>query len=205
MKRSDRPSRSRPSPVCRSEYAVSPFHQTPPYALHALADAGYCGCIGGLIRNDPEFVMARGGELAGMPRGFVGHSQQCMLHGDCMLNNRDPLAIYKEAFEQAKSGHIFFGYLDHPISQRYAYGWENEERRVTIHKEFIHHILRSGDVLSCSQDDAMDFLRFKAAVTVTLSCREKRIESPAYLQSKWRIAVEYAGNVHCLPEFGASL
>jgi len=186
-------------------YAVSPFHQTPPYALHALADAGYRGCIGGLIRNDPEFVMARGGELADMPRGFVGHSQQCMLHGDCMLNNRDPLAAYKEAFEQAKSARIFFGYLDHPFSQRYAYGWENEERRIAAHNEFIRYIRRSGSVLYCSPDDAMDFLRFKAAVTATLSHRKMHIEPPANLQSKWRVAVEYDGNMHCLPEFGATL
>src|SRR5690606_34287330 len=39
-------------------YAVSPFHQSPQYALEALCDVGYSGCIGGIIRNDPEFLLA---------------------------------------------------------------------------------------------------------------------------------------------------
>src|SRR5690606_27172436 len=110
-------------------YAVSPFHQSPQYALEALCDVGYSGCIGGIIRNDPEFLLARGGELAGFPVGFIGHSQQCMLHGDCLLEAGDPLAIYKMAFDQALETRSLFGYLDHPFSERYQYGWVDEESR----------------------------------------------------------------------------
>ena len=49
------------------QYVVSPFHQTPAYALDALVDSGYTGCIGGIIRNDPEFLFARGGCVAFQP------------------------------------------------------------------------------------------------------------------------------------------
>jgi hypothetical protein len=148
-------------------YAVAPFHQAPPYALDALADAGYDGCIGGIVRNDPEFLLARGGKLAGVPADFVGHSQQCMLHGDCMLESDDPISIFKSAFAQAKETRTLFGYLDHPFSARYQYGWSDEAARIEAHKNFIAHIRRvSARPCFMSEDDAMDFLRAKSAVEV---------------------------------------
>jgi hypothetical protein len=147
----------------RPRYAVSPFHQTPPYALEALMDAGYDGCIGGIIRNDPEFLLARGGVPAGLPWGFIGHSQQCMLHGDCLLDADDPIAIFKTAFAQAKETRTLFGYLDHPFSARYQYGWPGEDARISAHRDFIAHIRASAPkTLFLSENDALDFLRFKS-------------------------------------------
>lgn len=146
-------------------YAVSPFHQTPPYALAALSDAGYRGCIGGIIRNDPEFMLARGGELANLPQGFVGHSQQCMLHGDCMLSGEDPLAIFKKAFDQAMDTHTLFGYLDHPFSERYQYGWQDEDSRIAAHIGLISYIRsRSVNPLFISENTALDFLHDRAKI-----------------------------------------
>jgi hypothetical protein len=146
-------------------YAVSPFHQTPDYALQGLVDAGYAGCIGGIIRNDPDFLLARGGVLAGMPDGFVGHSQQCMLHGDCMLQGDDPLAIFKQAFDQAMDSATLFGYLDHPFSERYAYGWESEVQRVQAHTDLIAYIRsRSVQPVFMNENVAMDFLQMKGRV-----------------------------------------
>lgn len=148
-------------------YAVSPFHQSPQYALRALADVGYDGCIGGIIRNDPEFVVARGGRIAGVPDGFVGHSQQCMLHGDCMLGAGDPLRIYKQAFDLAYETRTLFGYLDHPFSARYQYGWTDEPARIAAHETFVAHIRsRAANPLFMSESDALDFLRFRSLVDV---------------------------------------
>ncbi len=146
-------------------YAVSPFHQSPPYALAALCDAGYCGCIGGIIRNDPEFLMARGGELANMPRGFIGHSQQTMLHGDCMLIEGDPLRIFKAAYDRAYETRTLFGYLDHPFSPRYQYGWIDETQRIEAHRGLIGHIrARAKKPLFLDEIQALDFLRERAAI-----------------------------------------
>lgn len=144
-------------------YAVSPFHQSPPYALVALADAGYQGCIGGIIRNDPEFLMARGGLVADLPRGFIGHSQQCMLHGDCMLEQGDPLHVYKRAFDRAYETMTFFGYLDHPFSERYQYGWKDEEERIEAHINLVRHIRsKASRPIFLGENEAMDFLFWKA-------------------------------------------
>src|SRR5262249_26887143 len=37
-------------------FAVSPFHQNSVTVSQALADAGYEAFVGGIIRNDPEFL-----------------------------------------------------------------------------------------------------------------------------------------------------
>ncbi|WP_345813079.1 polysaccharide deacetylase family protein [Paraburkholderia sp. PREW-6R] len=151
----------------RVRYAVSPFHQSPDYALRALADGGYIGCVGGIIRNDPEFVLARGGELAGMPHGFIGHSQQCMLHGECMLAEGDALAVFKQAFDQAFQTGTLFGYLDHPFSPRYAYGWPDEPTRVAAHRAFLDYLsTRASKPLFLHEEAALDFLLQRSRVQV---------------------------------------
>ena len=147
------------------EYAVSPFHQSPHYALQGLCDAGYKGCIGGIISNDPEFLLARGGELAGLPQGFIGHSQQTMMHGDCMLAEGDPLAVFKAAFDQALETRTLFGFLDHPFSERYAYGWPDETVRIQAHRDLIDHIRsKARSPRFMDEREAMDFLRARAAI-----------------------------------------
>lgn len=150
------------------KYAVSPFHQSPKYALDALCDAGYTGCIGGIIKNDPEFLLARGGELAEVPNGFIGHSQQVMLHGDCLLKEKDPLKIYKAAFDFAYQTKTLFGYLDHPFSPRYQYGWENEQQRTDAHIQIIDYIKsKTQKAMFWSENDALDFLYDKAHINIS--------------------------------------
>lgn len=147
-------------------YAVSPFHQTPEYARSALSDVGYDGCIGGIIRNDFDFLMARSGVPPYSSQGFIGHSQQCMLHGDCIMTGTDPLVIYKKAFELAKESRTFFGYLDHPFSDRYQYGWTSEIQRVKMHQLFIQYMKEQGKILFLNENDAMDYLHDRASVTI---------------------------------------
>lgn len=186
-------------------YAVSPFHHTPEYARAGLADAGYSGCIGGIIHNDPDFLMARAGVPPGGAQGFIGHSQQCMLHGDCLLNEADPLRLYKAAFDLAKASRSFFGYLDHPFSERYAYGWQNEAQRSAMHEQFVAYIRQTGNVLFCNQEQAMDFLLQKSAIRVVSEANGFRIIIPDTLISSWQYTVEYAGTIGAIPEGGLLL
>ena len=186
-------------------YAVSPFHQTPLYALEALADAEYDGCIGGIIRNDPDFLMARSGYPPGTPDGFIGHSQQCMLHGDCLLDTGNPLAIFRQAFDLSRSGGSFFGYLDHPFSSRYRYGWKDEAVRSAMHAEFIAYMRSVGKVLFCNEEEALDFLAQKAAIRINPIENGFRIEPSTILPLEWPVAVEYAGEIHFLKKDGITL
>jgi hypothetical protein len=149
-------------------YAVSPFHQTPFYALKALSDAGYNGCIGGIIGNDPDFLMARGGLLSNINEGFVGHSQQVMLHGDCILEGDQPLKIYQQSFDYAYESQTLYGFLDHPFSDRYKYGWQDEASRIKMHQDFIGYIKsKTEKPIFLSEEDALDFLRLKSTFNIT--------------------------------------
>ena len=181
----------------RVRYAVSPFHQTPVYARAALADAGYAGCIGGIIRNDPDFLIARAGIPPGSAEGFIGHSQQCMLHGDCMLAGSDPLKIFKQAFDIARKSKTFFGFLDHPFSPRYQYGWATEDQRIQIHRDFLAYLRSHERVLFANENDAMDFLSYRAAVQVKDEAAQFCINAPLNT-SHWQLAVEYGGTIHAL-------
>jgi hypothetical protein len=189
----------------RVRYAVSPFHQTPVFARAGLADAGYEGCIGGIIRNDYDFLMARSGTPPEGVQGFIGHSQQCMLHGDCMLECDDPLLIFKQAFDAAKSSRTFFGYLDHPFSERYQYGWQTEAQRINMHTAFVEHIRAQGTVLFTHANDAMDFLQDRAAIMVTSDSKGFNIRLPSSKRSHLTQSVEYAGKRYPVPEQGLAL
>jgi hypothetical protein len=173
-------------------YAVSPFHQSPGYALEALADVGYAGCVGGIIRNDPEFLLARAGTLAGMPVGFIGHSQQCMLHGECMLIEGDPLQVFKQAFDLAFETRALFGYLDHPFSTRYQYGWSTEESRIAAHKGLIEYILQRAEApIFLHEEAALDFLYCKSQVSVSNEGVEFVMHRPDREGTDLSLAVEY--------------
>ncbi len=178
----------------RVRYAVSPFHQSPDYALQALADVGYAGCVGGIIRNDPEFLIARGGTLASLPEGFIGHSQQTMLHGDCMLEQGDPLAIFKQAFDLAFETKTLFGYLDHPFSPRYQYGWRTEEERIAAHEQLIAWIRsRASRPLFLDENAALDFLATKSACRIVDDGAQFRFVAPKLAASALPFAIDYRG------------
>jgi len=187
-------------------YAVSPFHQSPPYAMQGLADGGYDGCIGGIIRNDPEFLTARGGALAGLPAGFVGHSQQCMLHGDCMLKEGDPLAVFKQAFDYAYATNTLFGYLDHPFSERYAYGWQDEAARIDAHEQLIAYIRsKARKPLFLHEEAALDFLRFRSLTQIVEVEGAFRVVTPSNEKRlPLTLGVEYRG-AHMQVEAGKAL
>jgi hypothetical protein len=188
----------------KPRYAVSPFHHTPSYARKGLADSGYQGCVGGIISNDPDFVMARAGRPPYSQEDFIGHTQQCMLHGDCMLDDGDSLAIYKRAYEQAKISKTFFGYLDHPFSIRYQYGWNTEAERIKAHMDFIEFIRQSSNnTIFLNQDDAMDFLRRKSSVRISELSGQLHVHGlGANNGSKLNLYIQYGSNQYPLKANG---
>jgi hypothetical protein len=164
-------------PGAAVRYAVSPFHQTPLYAAAGLARAGYQGVIGATIQCHPDMLLGRAGRIPCLDAPFVLHSQQCMLHGDCMSAAGDPLAIYKEAFVLARRSKSIFGYLDHPFSSRYSYGWASETERASKHEALLDFIMTQAnngdgsgaDILFMSEDQCLDFLNWRNRSTVELN------------------------------------
>lgn len=163
-------------PEITIRHAVSPFHQTPSYVPGALSLAGYDGFVGGSIASDPEYLMARAGVPPFAPPTIVSHSQSCMLHGDCLLATGDPLRVYKEAFRLARDSSEVFGYLDHPFSARYAYGWASEGARLDAHAALLDHIERScgpEPLLFINEDDCLRFVRDRAAAIIRFDDRSQ--------------------------------
>jgi hypothetical protein len=157
-----------------ARYTVSPFHQNPVYAVRAMADAGYRGFVGGIIHNDPEFLMGRAGRVPFVEPGVVSHSQQCMLHGDCYHRYRNSIDVYRESFENHLRAGAIFGYSDHPFSSEYQYGWLSEPERLEVHEELIRFLKSHQGLWWPSLGECMDFLvkRDRAGILV----RDGRIE-----------------------------
>ena len=174
-------------------YAVSPFHQNPDYAVNALQKERYKGFIGGIICNDPQFLVARAGSVFGI-EGIVTHSQQCMLHGDCVLGDtKDPMRVYKEAALIAMDSGAIFGYLDHPFSD-YHYGWKSEEQRLDFHARWIEFLKGQGRVLFASETTVLRQVSDKSAILLT--CEDNMIRSNVEnIASQYPFAIEYKGDL----------
>jgi len=178
------------------KYAVSPFHHTPRYARDGLADAGYQGCVGGIISSDPDYLMARAGKPPFANSDFIGHSQQCMLHGDCVVRGEDPFIVFKKAFNLAKLSKTFFGFLDHPFSDRYQYGWLGEEQRINCHKEFIQFMKNTSEKIFFSNENvALDFFRLKSKIQILKVDEKLSIHNLSNNSSDLQVTIEYKNKI----------
>ncbi|WP_447979740.1 hypothetical protein [Candidatus Nitrospira bockiana] len=140
--------------------AVSPFHQNPPFAFHALADAGYVGVATGLASCDPEALVGWGGRYPMQARGahIIVHAQQCMLHGD-IVHEQKGINEYVKSFDAQRWGWSIFGYLDHPPSERYQYGWASKDEQIGAHRLLTQHILmHRSDLWIANEDEVMLYL-----------------------------------------------
>lgn len=180
-------------PGIRVRHVVSPFHQTPVFVPPQLAAVGYEGFIGGVISAEPNHILARGGVVPGVDFPFVSHAQQCMLHGDCLLTADDPLAIYKQAFAASVAASAIFGFLDHPFSSRYSYGWQDEEQRLAAHTAFLDHMeavaAPAGGIWFVNEDECLDLVRRRMACRLTRADDGFRLDGPAagpQLAVRWR-------------------
>jgi hypothetical protein len=149
-------------------FAVSPFHQNPTYAVAALADCGYDGFVGGIIANDPEYLLGRAGRVPLAPRPMVSLSSQCMLHGDCYHRYGNSIDVYCRSFDEHRAAGSTFAYLDHPFSPRYQYGWKDEDERLKAHEQLIDHIQSKGSIWWPNINQSLDFLRARDAALVEI-------------------------------------
>lgn len=179
-------------------YAVSPFHQNPSYVPGALAKAGYDGFIGGSIANDPEYLMSRAGVPPFSPSSIVSHSQSCMLHGDCLLTGNDPLAIFKEAFRLACGNREFFGYLDHPFSERYTYGWHSEQARLDAHASYLSYLedqCHDQPLLFVNEDSCMSFIRERSHVRIDYDENSQAYAISCHEAAGYPLSIGYRGEL----------
>jgi hypothetical protein len=187
-------------PALDVRYAVSPFHQNPTFVPTALARAGYRGFVGGTIACHPEYLMARGGIVPCGPDDFISHSQSCMLHGDCLLASGDPLRVYKKAFCNAKETGQFFGYLDHPFSERYTYGWADEIGRRQAHSDFIDFMLaecnRTGvSLLFVNEQTCLDYMLEKSGAEILFEREHERFSISRTHAAGLPLSIGYEGRV----------
>jgi hypothetical protein len=181
-------------------YAVSPFHHNPTFVPAALARAGYQGFVGGTIACHPEYLMARAGIVPYGPDSFISHSQSCMLHGDCLLTDGDPLRIYNEAFCNAKGTGQFFGYLDHPFSERYSYGWAAEMQRQQAHADFLDFMTaecaRAGDSLMfVNEETCLNFMLEKSGTDIRFDTKHATFSVSRTHAAGLPLSIGYKGRV----------
>ena len=176
-------------------FAVSPFHSNKDYSVQALEDALYDGFVAGIIANDPEYLISRGGVVP-FAEKIISHSQQCMLHGDCLLNEtEDPLRVYKDAFDIALCSNTFFGYLDHPFSSRYQYGWKTEEDRIEAHIELIDYMRYNADVLFVNENECLSFMVDKSNTNLLFDQNKIQMKRPKNKKSTLRVGYSINGQV----------
>ena len=156
-------------------YAVSPFHQNPDFAVSALEKAGYVGFVAGSIHNDPEYMLARGGHVPGHEH-ILSISNQCMLHGDCYHAYGNNIKPYKECFDMYYQAKGIFGYLDHPFSETYHYGWNSEEERINVHHQLIHYAKKHSDMWFCNLQEALEFTKEKTQVQLHVTSDDQVID-----------------------------
>jgi hypothetical protein len=160
------------------DLAVSPFHSNPPYAVRALAAAGFQGFVSGIIHNDPEYLLGRAGVVP-FARGIVGVSQQSMLHGDCYRRQQESVEAHVQAFESQYAAGGIFGYLDHPFSARYQYDWQDAGQRLGAHHKLVAALRGYAGVWFCSQRQCFDFVRTLSAIRLTVGRDGKiRVQAP---------------------------
>src|SRR5437016_469213 len=79
--------------------------------------------------------------------------------------SRRSIRIYKEAYRIAQATGQFFGYLDHPFSDRYAYGWASEAERQRIHGELLDFMdveCTQAPLLFVNEETCLDFMLEKS-------------------------------------------
>lgn len=146
------------------DFAVSPFHTNPPYAVQSLVQAGFIGFVSGIIHNDPEYLLGRAGVVPLSEPSMLSISQQSMLHGDCYKRQGETIDVHLSAFAAQHLARGIFGYLDHPFSERYQYDWNDSAQRLQAHKELVKAIQAYPDVWFWSQERCFALVQTLASV-----------------------------------------
>ncbi len=170
------------------EYAVSPFHDMPNFIVPALEKCQYKGVVGGISSKYVNYLSLTAGQISYKSK-IAFSNQQCMLHGKTHL-------LKNGSWEKSLSYFLDYsiligksaGYLDHPISNRYSYDWDNTNNQTELHSKVIEFLL-ARDVKFISQSDLFTRIIAKQNVNLRLTNNSdivvKRGEShnfPLYLK-----------------------
>lgn len=186
----------------KTEYAISPFHHLTWEALNVLNEMDYKGVVSGISSSHHEFLYMRGGFI-NTNLDILLHSQQCMIHGDCITKTRS-LADYLFAFDLFSKLGFSMGFLDHPISKRYDYGWGSPERQVKSHKKIINHLIKKQIKLVNQEEifkrlEAKDKLQIKQIEKESIQCLVIKNTS------EYCLSVSYADKKFNLPPFDTTI
>ena len=176
------------------KFAVSPAHQNPLYAVNALVNAGYKGLVAGIIHNDPEFLLSRAGQVPFIEQPFISHSQQCMFHGDCYHRYGNSIDVYKDSFHNHFKAGAIFGYLDHPCSAAYQYGWTDEEERLRAHQDLLDHLASFPNLWRPNLNQCLNFLLKRHSVRVGLNSRSRLCLEPLPRDTLPPVRIIHNGN-----------
>ena len=174
------------------DYAVSPFHTNPPYAMQAIEEAGFKGVVSGIIHNDPEYLLGRAGHVPFTQGKIVSISQQSMLHGDCYAQQGENVDVHVQAFEAQYAARGIFGYLDHPFSDRYQYGWRDKAQRLGAHKKLVDAMRAHEGVLFWNQRQCFEWVRMLAGIRLSV-CGDSLTAQGVPENLQFRPCVRYQG------------
>lgn len=161
----------------RTDYAVSPFHHLTWDSLEVLEELNYKGVVAGISSSHHEFLITKGGVI-NTNSDIIVHSQQCMLHGDCLSDYRE-IDEYLYSFYFSSMLGFSNGFLDHPISKRYDYGWGSIENQFNNHEKIIE-FLSNQKIKLINQEEMFNRLKAKEDLEIHI----KLIDSNYHLNVK---------------------
>ena len=179
------------------ELAVSPFHTNPSCALQGVEAAGFTGVVSGIIHNDPEYMLGRAG-IAPFTEKLVTISQQSMLHGDCYAQQHESVDVHVQALDIQRAARGIFGYLDHPFSERYQYGWLDKPQRLGAHGKLVEAIRARKDVWFWSQRQCFDFVQSLMRISLEVDVRNHVLARGVGKASQIRPEYRFRGETHTL-------
>ena len=169
---------------------VAPFHHTPNYALDALEHAGFEACVGGVSNSDPDFIFSKSG-MVNDKSSLLAHCQQSMFHGFTIGSEGNLTEVFQHSLALHARAGSWYGYLDHPFSDRYDYDWGSEGFRLSVHREFLEHVTNLEGFIFASEDDALMFLRSRATAYFCHSSDTVKVKSP--MPNGWALEYRYQG------------
>ena len=113
-----------------------------------------------------------------------------MLHGDCLTKSRK-IDNYLETFFNSYQLGFSTGFLDHPISERYDYGWGSSKRQVNAHKKIIEFLL-SHNISLVSEEEIFKRLKAKEQLEITNIEKNNQYLVKIKNKSRFRLSINLA-------------
>ena len=180
-----------------TKYAVSPFHHLTIEAINILNQQNYKGVVAGICSSHHEFLIVKGGTI-NKELNILLHSQQCMVHGDCLTEKRSLDDYLNNFYYFSKIGYSV-GFLDHPISKRYDYGWKEPQRQINTHKQIIEFLLFKN-IKFISQREIFERLKAKDELNIDILKKDDAQDIFIKNDSKFYLSISIGGKRYdCKP------